>query len=89
MVIKVSDDIFLLYYDGKFLGMLSDSESFWYLYEWLSELNGVCNVVTVSKSMVDIPEDIQDFNKLVAEHGEVEITRSRVSIEILYDDNLI
>ena len=83
------DDVYLLYYNGKFLGMLSDSESFWYLYEWLSESDGVCNVVTVSKSMVDIPEDIQDFNKLVAEHGEVEITRSRMSVQICYDDNLI
>lgn len=89
MVIKLSHDIYLLYYNGKFLGMLSDSESFWYLYEWLSELDGVCNVVTISKDMVDIPDDIQNFNKLIAEHGEVEISRSTMCVRILYDDNLV
>jgi len=87
--IKMSNDIYLLYYNGKFLGMLSDSESFWYLYEWLSESDGVCNVVTISKDMVDIPDDIQNFNELIAEHGEVEISRSTMSVRILYDDNLI
>ena len=87
MIIKngdyVSDDMYIIYYNNKLLGILSDSESFWYLYEWLSDSNGVCNVVTVSKDMVDIPEDFEDFNKMVASYGEVE------SIKILYDDNLI
>lgn len=85
----MSDDVYLIYYNNKFVGMLQDSESFWYLYEWLSDANGVCNVVTVSKSDVVIPEDVEDFNKMVATHGEVEISRSKVSIKILYDDELI
>ena len=83
------NDVYLIYYNGRFLGMLSDSESFWLLYEWLSESDGICNVVTVSKDMVDIPEYIQDFNKLIAEHGEVEISRSRICLGLQYDDNLI
>lgn len=93
MIIKngdyMSDDMYIIYYNNKLLGILSDSEAFWYLYEWLSDSNGVCNVVTMSRDMVDIPVDFEDFNKMVAGYGEVEISRSRVSIEILYDDNLI
>ena len=85
----MSDDIYLIYYNNKLVGMLQDSESFWYLYEWLLDSNGVCNIVTVSKDMVDISDDFKDFNKMVAGYGEIEISRSRVSIDILYDDNLI
>lgn len=85
----MSDDIYVIYHNNNFLGILSDSESFWYLYEWLSKIDGVCNIITVSKSMVDIPEDFENFNKMVAKYGEVEISRSRMSINLCYDDNLI
>lgn len=69
--------------------MLQDSESFWYLYEWLSDADGVCNVVTLSKSNVIFVDDIEDFNKMVAQFGEVEITRSKMQLKMCYDDNLI
>lgn len=85
----MSNDVYVIYYNNKLLGILQDSESFWYLYEWLLDSNGVCNVVTINKDMVDIPEDFEDFNKMVAQYAEVKISRSRMSIEILYDDNLI
>jgi hypothetical protein len=88
MVIYVSDDVYVIYYNNKLLGILSDSESFWYLYEWLCDSNGVCNIVTISKDMVDIPPTFSDFNKMVAEHGEVEISRSKMLIRLSYDDNL-
>ena len=85
---NMSDDVYVIYYNNKLLGVLADSESFWYLYEWLSDSDGVCNIVTVSKSMFEIPENFEDFNKLVAEHGEVSITRSKICLKIHYDDNL-
>lgn len=93
MIVKngdyVSDDIYIIYYNNKLLGILSDSESFWYLYEWLSDSNGVCNVVTVSKDMVDIPENFEEFNKMIAEHGEVVISRSKLSVVLSYNDELL
>ena len=89
MVKNMSNDVYMIYYNGKLLGILQDSESFWYLYEWLCDSDGVCNIVTVSKSALDIPEDVEDFNKMVAGHGEVEISRSKVAISILYNDDLI
>ena len=89
MVINMSDDIYLIYYNNRFLGMLADSESFWYLYDWLSDANGVCNVVSVKRDQVDIPESCENFNKMVAQYGELEISRSRISFTMLYDDELI
>ena len=83
------DDIYLIYYNNIVIGMLQDSESFWYLYEWLSESDGVCNVVTVSKSNVNFVDGIENFNTMVAKYGEVEISRSKLEIKMDYDDSLI
>ena len=85
---NVSDDIYLIYYNNKFLGMLQDSESFWYLYEWLSDSNGVCNVVTISKSRVTFLDNIENFNEMVSHYGEVELSRSKLEIKMCYDDEL-
>ena len=85
----MNDDIYIIYYNGKFLGMIEDSETFWYLYEWLSDSDGTCNVVTISKDMVDIPSNFSDFNKMVAEYGEVNISHSKIFVSLCYDDNLI
>lgn len=82
-------DIYLIYYDGNFLGLIRDSESFWYLYEWLSDSDGVCNVISVDDKMLDMPDSIQNFEKLVSQHGEVDINRSKICLRMLYDDNLI
>lgn len=82
-------DIYLIYYNGNFLGLIRDSESFWYLYEWLSDSDGVCNVVSVDDEMLDMPDSIQNFEKLVSQHGEVSINRSKICLRMLYDDNLI
>ena len=82
-------DIYLIYYNGKFLGLIRDSESFWYLYEWLSDSDGVCNVISVDDKMLDMPDSIQNFEKLVSQHGEVSINRSKICLRMLYDDNLI
>lgn len=81
-------DIYLIYYNGNFLGLIQDSESFWYLYEWLSDSDGVCNVISVDDKMLDIPDSIQNFEKLVSQHGEVDINRSRICIRMLYNDHL-
>ena len=82
-------DIYLIYYNGKFLGLIRDSESFWYLYEWLSDSDGVCNVISVDDKMLDMPDSIQNFEKLVSQHGEVSINRSKICFRMLYDDDLI
>lgn len=85
----MADDIYLIYFCGKFIGMLTDSESFWYLYEWLSDSEDPVNVVTVDKDMLDMPQDVKDFNKMVSRYGEVTLERSKMCIRLSYDDNLI
>lgn len=84
----MSDNIYLIYYNNDLVGIIRDSESFWYLYDWLNDSNGVCNVVTVSKDDVVFVDGMDKFNKLCARHGEVSISRSKINIEVCYDDNL-
>lgn len=83
------DEVNLIYYDGIFVGLITDDECFWYLYEWLSDSDGVCNIVSVDKNRFNMLDDFRDFNRMVAKFGTVELKYAEVSVGINYDDTLV
>ncbi len=85
----MTDDINLVYHNNKLVGIITDDDCFWYMYEWLSESDGVCNAVAVDKKNLCISDDISDFNKMVAKFGSVELKYADISIGVNYDDEVV
>lgn len=78
----------LVYYDNVFVGFFTDDDCFWYLYEWLCDSDGVCNVISVDEDQLNFSNDIKDFNKMVAQFGSVELGCAELSVSVNYDDTL-
>lgn len=84
----MKDEVYLIYYDNNFVALIDDDESFWFLYERLSDSDGVCNVVHVDREQINIPDEFLNFNRIVSQFGSVSLDLMKISVGIDYDDAL-
>lgn len=85
----MNDNVYLMYYGGNFIGLLTDSDAFYYLNDYMSEGDEPFNVVIANKDSVSLPDNLGSFGKLVQNFCSVELCYAKVNLGVEYDDSLV